>query len=235
MTTWITEFLRTFVRQNNRIIAIGETSLQNQYAIHQHLMAPRAAEPQDNFTDLLEKIHAQLSAVKEFQENEIDILGQIRDLLSPPPPIPGEMTLVWGQPASSGLGTLKQTLQDFASSEATTKSLIREEITMPGKETDVQTIPCSEMETDGAGNPVTIVPANVSWSIDDPTIATLTQNADGSATFKAVKPVAPAVNPRVANVTCTDTVTGAKAVDTLEVDNSASDPGKMVLTFGTAA
>lgn len=114
-------------------------------------------------------------------------------------------------------------------------SQIREENTMPGKETDTQTIPCSEVETDAAGNPVTLVAANVQWSIDDPTIATLTQNADGSATFKAVKPVAPAVNPRTANVTCTDTVTGAVGTDTLEVDDSATQPGKLTLTFGAAA
>ena len=106
---------------------------------------------------------------------------------------------------------------------------------MPGKETDTQTIPCSEMETDGQGNPVTLNPANVQWAIDDPTIATLTQNADGSATFKAVKPVPPAVNPRTANVSCTDTKTGVVGTDTLEVDDSPTQPGKMVLTFGSPA
>lgn len=106
---------------------------------------------------------------------------------------------------------------------------------MPGKETDTQTIPCSEVETDAAGNPVTLNPANVKWAIDDPTIAELTQNADGSATFKAVKPVPPAVNPRTANVTCTDTVTNVIGTDTLEVDDSPTQPGKMTLVFGTPA
>jgi len=104
---------------------------------------------------------------------------------------------------------------------------------VPGKETDSQTIQCTEMETDGAGNPVTLNPANVKWAIDDPTIATLTQNADGSATFTAVKPVPPAVNPRTANVTCTDIVTGVVGTDTLEVDDSPTKPGAMILTFGT--
>jgi hypothetical protein len=134
----------------------------------------------------------------------------------------GKMTLQFGEPFNSDI-VQAASLQT------------REDLSMPAKETDVQTIPCSEMETDGLGNPVTLNPANVVWAIDDPTIATLTQNADGSATFKAVKPVPPAVNPRIANVSCTDTVTGVKGTDTLEVDNSATDPGKMVLTFGTPA
>lgn len=103
---------------------------------------------------------------------------------------------------------------------------------MPAKETDTQTVQCTEMETDAAGNPVTLDPTSVTWSIDDPTIATLTQNPDGSATFKAVKPVPPAVNPRTAKVTCSDTKTGVSAADTLEVDDSPTQPGKMTLTFG---
>jgi len=104
---------------------------------------------------------------------------------------------------------------------------------MPGKETDTQTIPCTEMETDGAGNPVTLDPTSVVWAISDSTVAQLTQNPDGSATFKAVKPVPPAVNPRTATVTCTDTKTGVVGTDTLEVDDSPTQPGKMTLTFGT--
>ena len=106
---------------------------------------------------------------------------------------------------------------------------------MPGRETDTQTVACSEVETDAAGNPVTLDPTSVTWAISDATVATLTQNADGSATFKAVKPVAPAVNPRTANVTCTDSKTGVVGADTLEVDDSPTQPGKMVLTFGTPA
>jgi hypothetical protein len=141
---------------------------------------------------------------------------QIIKLLTPPP---GKMDLQWGTPVADNVTT----------------SQIREDTNMPGKETDTQTIPCTEMETDGQGNPVTLIAANVQWAIDDPTIATLTQNSDGSATFKAVKPVPPAVNPRTANVTCTDTVTGVVATDTLEVDDSPTQPGKMVLTFGTPA
>jgi hypothetical protein len=90
MTTWLTQllngwgdridvYLQTFVQQNNQLIASVAKVAEQNYAIHQHLVAQ-----QDTDTDLLEKIHAQLSAVKEFQENEIDILGQILDLLTPP-------------------------------------------------------------------------------------------------------------------------------------------------------
>jgi len=68
---------------------------------------------------------------------------------------------------------------------------------MPGTESDVQTIPCAAIETDAGGNPVTLNPANVLWAVQDSTIATLTQNADGSATFKALKP-------GTTDVTCTD-------------------------------
>lgn len=101
-----------------------------------------------------------------------------------------------------------------------------------GSETDIQTIPCTEVETDADGNAVTLNPANVTWAIDDVTIATMTQNSDGSATFQAVKPVPPATNPRTANITCTDTVTGVVGTGTLTVTTAPG--GNMVLTFGPA-
>jgi hypothetical protein len=190
---WVTEFLRTIVRQNNSLIAIGNTELL--------------------------KLHR----IEEALEHQNELFEHLVQLLTPPPPVPGEMHLHWTSPESS-------------IADAALNSQTREESNnMPGKETDSQHVACSEMETDGAGNPVTLNPANVQWAIDDPTIATLTQNADGSADFKAVKPVAPAVNPRTANVTCTDTVTNVVGKDTLEVDDSATKPGSMVLTFGTAA
>jgi hypothetical protein len=128
----------------------------------------------------------------------------------------GHMTLKFGEPTTA----------DVRENNSTEDS-------MPGKETDTQTIPCSEIETDAAGNPVTLDPTSVVWAIDDPSIATLTQNSDGSATFKAVKPVPPAVNPRTANVSCQDTKTGVTGTDQLEVDDSPTVPGKMILTFGT--
>jgi hypothetical protein len=192
MIGWVTEFLRTIVRQNNSLIAIGNTELLKLHRIEQGI------------------------------ERQNELLGHLVELLTPPPPVPGEMHLHWASPEGSIAGALNSQTREESNS-------------MSGKETDTQTVACSEVETDGQGNLVTLNPANVVWAIDDATIATLTQNADGSATFKAVKPVAPAVNPRTANVSCTDTVTNVVGKDTLEVDDSPTKPGTMVLTFGTAA
>lgn len=96
--------------------------------------------------------------------------------------------------------------------------------------TDSQNVAATEVETDADGNPVTLNATDVAWAIDDPTIATLVQNPDGSATFTAVKPVPPATNPRTANVTCTDNVTGVVGANTLTVTTSPG--GSMVITFG---
>lgn len=101
-----------------------------------------------------------------------------------------------------------------------------EEPDMPGTETDIQTIPATAFETDAAGAPLTLNPANVTWAIADPTIATLTQNADGSATFKALKP-------GDTTVTCTDNLAGITGSDTLTVTTSAATG--LAITFGTAS
>lgn len=99
---------------------------------------------------------------------------------------------------------------------------------MPGTESDIQTIPCAAVETDAAGDPVTLNPANVVWAIDNPAIASLTQNPDGSATFKAL-----AVG--TANVTCTDNSETPPLVGTDTLTVTAGPANKLVLQFGTAA
>lgn len=99
---------------------------------------------------------------------------------------------------------------------------------MPGQETDTQTIPCSALETDAAGQPVTLNPASVTWSIADPTVATLTQNVDGSATFKALKVGA-------TTVSCTDTSVTPNLVGTDTLTVTAGPASTLVLQFGTAA
>src|ERR1017187_2030433 len=68
-----------------------------------------------------------------------------------------------------------------------------------------------------------IVPANMSWSVDDPSIVTPAINPDGSATFTKV---GTAANDRVANVTWKDTFYGLTATHTLTVagDGSTSNP-----------
>lgn len=97
---------------------------------------------------------------------------------------------------------------------------------MPGTETDIQTIPATAFETDAAGAALTLNPANVTWAIADPTIATLTQNPDGSATFKALKV-------GDTTVTCTDNLAGITGSDTLSVTVSAATG--LVIAFGTAS
>jgi hypothetical protein len=169
-----------------------------------------------DFKDLLQDFRER----RHFENEALHEIRRMREAVEALNPH-GKMKLQFGAPTDS-LSPNSQTREEA-------------NIMSPAKETDTQTIPCTEVETDAAGNPVTLNPANVTWSIDDPTIATLTQNADGSATFKAVKAVPPAVNPRTANVKCTDTVTGAVGTDTLEVDDSATQPGKMTLVFGSAA
>lgn len=99
---------------------------------------------------------------------------------------------------------------------------------MPGQETDTQTIPATAIETDAAGNPVTLNPASVSWALDDQSIASMTQNPDGSATFKALKP-------GTANITVTDSSQTPPAVGTDTLTVTSSGPNKLSIQFGSAA
>jgi hypothetical protein len=99
---------------------------------------------------------------------------------------------------------------------------------MPGQETDTQTIPCSAIETDADGQPVTLNPANVTWSIDNPAIAALTQNPDGSATFKAL-------SVGTANVSCSDSSENPPLVGTDTLTVTAGPANKLVLQFGAPA
>lgn len=99
---------------------------------------------------------------------------------------------------------------------------------MPGTETDVQTIPCSALETDADGQPVALNPASVIWAIDNPAIASLTQNADGSATFQAL-------SVGTANVSCTDNSVTPPLVGTDTLTVTAGPANKLVLAFGVAA
>lgn len=93
----------------------------------------------------------------------------------------------------------------------------------PGSMSDTQTIQATAIETDAAGQPVTIDPANAAWGIDDSSIASLTQNPDGSATFKALKP-------GNATISLTDKATGAAGTNTLTV--TSSGPNTLVISFG---
>jgi len=94
---------------------------------------------------------------------------------------------------------------------------------MPAQMTDTQSIGATISETDAAGQPVTINPATVAWSVNDPSIASLTQNPDGSATFKAL-----AVG--TTGVGVTDSSNGLSAQDTLTVTAGAAT--SLVIAFG---
>jgi hypothetical protein len=108
-------------------------------------------------------------------------------------------------------------------------------IPTPGVETDKQTIPCTAVETAADGTPVTLNPASVTWAIDNlpdgTAIATLTQNADGSASFAAAKVGGPV------NVSCTDNSVSPPLVgtNTLSVVASVETPTSMALIFGNPA
>ena len=95
---------------------------------------------------------------------------------------------------------------------------------MPGTMTDVQSISAVISETDAAGQPVTFDPSKVTWTVGDPTIAQLTSNPDGSATFKAL-----AVG--TTQVSAADSSNGLSAQDTLTVTAAAAT--SLVIKFGT--
>ena len=50
-----------------------------------------------------------------------------------------------------------------------------------------QTVTATATEANAEGQAIAIVPANIQWSIDDPTVGQLTVNADGSATIGGLK------------------------------------------------
>jgi hypothetical protein len=97
---------------------------------------------------------------------------------------------------------------------------------MPATMTDLQSVSASISETDAAGQPVTFDPANITWSVNNPTIVALTQNPDGSASFKAL-----AVGTTTVGVS--DSGSGLSAQDTLTVTASAATA--LVISFGNPA
>lgn len=97
---------------------------------------------------------------------------------------------------------------------------------MPGQLTDVQSITAEIAELDAAGASVAIAdPAQVAWTIGDPTIADLAVDpATGIATFKA-KAVGQT------SVGVVDGSNGLSAQDTLVV--TADKATSLVIKFGT--
>jgi hypothetical protein len=95
----------------------------------------------------------------------------------------------------------------------------------PGSMSDTQTIQATEIETDAAGQPVSIQAGNVVWAIDDPTIASFTMNPDGSATFKGLKP-------GNATISCTDNSQTPPVVGTNTLQVTSSGPNTLTISFG---
>jgi hypothetical protein len=96
---------------------------------------------------------------------------------------------------------------------------------MPGQLTDVQSITAEIGELDAAGQPVPVAdPSKIAWTIGDPTIADLTVDASGVATFKA-KAVG------TSSVGVSDGSNGLSAQDALTVTAGAAT--SLVIKFGT--
>lgn len=168
---------------------------------------------------VLQEIRAVLRKMDERQERQVvpelksivGLLTSIKELLTPSAAgVPTEMKLKFGQGDPD----------------------------MAGQETDVQTIPCSAIETDADGNPVTLNPATATWEIDalpdGSALATILQNSDdpsipaGSVKFKALKVGGPV------NISCTDSSVTPPLVgtNTLQVVSSTKTPSSMALVFG---
>ena len=93
--------------------------------------------------------------------------------------------------------------------------------------TDIQSVTASIAETDAAGNPVQLDPALPApvWSVADPTILSMTDNGDGSVTFKALGPLG--------SSQVSVTYGELSAQDQIDVVNSAATA--LSIKFGTPA
>ena len=92
-----------------------------------------------------------------------------------------------------------------------------------------QTITATPTEANSLG-PVTIVPADISWAVDNPALASFVVDpATGIATFTGLAD-------GVANVTVTDTKYNLVFTDTLTVSTAPPPPPTSIgITWGTPA
>lgn len=97
---------------------------------------------------------------------------------------------------------------------------------MPATINTNQTIVATPQEFDSSNNPVTIVPAHLVWNTNNPSIATVEKQPDGSGKFTAV-----GVGTCLASVS--DTAFNLSFQDTLTVTQSGSDPTVLNFTWGT--
>jgi hypothetical protein len=110
---------------------------------------------------------------------------------------------------------------------------IPKETGMPLQMTDIQSVSATVSEVDAAGNPVPLdLTANtVAWTVSDPTILTLTQNPDGSASIKAAGKLG--ASQVAVSATPTAGGTALNVQDTITVVNSAATG--LAIQFGTPA
>jgi hypothetical protein len=78
------------------------------------------------------------------------------------------------------------------------------------------------------GVPYTPVPTDLTWSLQDPTIASFVTNADGSATFTPLKA-------GVTQVGCSDKTTSLSGVGTLTVTGGGGSGDSLTITFTPSA
>ena len=104
---------------------------------------------------------------------------------------------------------------------------------MPVQLTDIQSVSATVSEVDAVGNPVPLdTTANtVAWAVSDSTILTLTQNPDGSASFKAAGKIGSCQV--TVSVTPNAGGTALNAQDTVNVVASAATG--LAIQFGTPA
>lgn len=91
-----------------------------------------------------------------------------------------------------------------------------------------QSVVATPNEFDASGNAFAIVPANMTWSTSDATIASMVANADGTATFTAVAA-------GTVTATVSDTVYSLAASDTITVNPVPVVPASISISWGTPA
>jgi hypothetical protein len=90
------------------------------------------------------------------------------------------------------------------------------------KITDIQNVTARASEKDAKGNPVTLDPSKLVFASADPSKVSVTQNADGSATFAAVGPLTADAQGNDPGVQVSVTDGNLTQVDSIQVVSSAA-------------
>lgn len=90
------------------------------------------------------------------------------------------------------------------------------------KITDIQSVTARASEKDARGNPATFDASKLVWASADPSKVSVTQNADGSATFTAVGPLTADAQGNDPGVQVSITDANLTQVDSIQVVSSAA-------------